>query len=405
MHLLGTAACGKRLTAGAENLVDPSRPHGHRGEKPLERSPLPRERSASRSSLRYAERVNDIALAPQEHVLASTLRALAAPKRLFPIVLLAVPILMTQGWSPSPWAYPVGLAMILSFVLIAPASYRWLFHGEALAQRTHIAFRGALYIGIAIATLGLIGYVFPRIVDMSATFLTFPSSLYVCVGLFLVGGFGLGRDIEMEVQLVRETKRSEALLREAEHAQLLAIRSHLDPHFLFNTLNAIAEWCREDGAAAETAILELSSMLRTMMEGLRTPDWELATDVKLARSLARLYAARDATRFTFEEDIDEAAMKRMVPAMITLPLVENAWKHGPARGHAGAVRLVIRAEEQATCIEVENGGAFHGPREGGEGLAMVERRLQVAFGDRAYFNMTSKSGRTLASLRLPHGDT
>ena len=336
-------------------------------------------------------------------MLASTLRALAEPKRFFPIVLLAVPILMTQGWSPSPWAYPVGLAMILSFVLIAPASYRWLFHGEAAAHRTHVVVRAALYIGIAIATLGLIGYVFPRIVDMSATFLTFPSSLYVCVGLFIVGGFGLGRDIEMEVQLAQETKRSEALLREAEHAQLLAIRSHLDPHFLFNTLNAIAEWCREDGAAAEAAILELSSMLRTMLEGLRTPDWELTRDVALARSLARLYAARDAKRFTFEEDVEEAALKRIVPAMITLPLVENAWKHGPARGHPGAVRLAIRAEEDATVIKVENGGAFKGPREGGEGLLMVERRLMAAYGARASFHMTTIEGRTVATLRLPHG--
>lgn len=347
---------------------------------------------------------NASASAPDEHVLASTLRALAAPKRFFPIVLLAVPILMTQGWSPSPWAYPVGIAMILSFVLIAPASYRWLFPMREKTPRAHVVLRGALYIIIAIGTLGLIGYVFPRIVDMSATFLTFPSSLYVCIGLFLVGGFGLGRDIEMEVQLAQETKRSETLLREAEHAQLLAIRSHLDPHFLFNTLNAIAEWCREDGAAAEAAILELSAMLRTMMEGLRTPDWELTRDVALARSLARLYAARDAKRFTFEEDIDEAAMKRTVPAMITLPLVENAWKHGPARGHAGGVRLIIRAEENATLIKVENGGAFNGPREGGEGLAMVERRLKAAFGIRAYFNMTTVEGRTVATLRLPHGD-
>ena len=335
-------------------------------------------------------------------MLASTLRALAAPKRFFPIALLAVPILMTQGWSPSPWAYPVGIAMILSFVLVAPASYRWLFHGEALAHKTHVAVRGALYIGIAIMTLGLIGYVFPRIVDMSATFLTFPSSLYVCVGLFIVGGFGLGRDIEMEEQLAQETRRAESLHREAEHAQLLAIRSHLDPHFLFNTLNAIAEWCREDGVAAERAILELSSMLRTMMEGLRTPDWELERDVSLARSLGRLYAARDEKRFVFEEDVEEAALKRRVPAMITLPLVENAWKHGPARGHAGAVRFIVRAEENATLIKVENSGAFTGPREGGEGLAMVERRLQVAYGESASFHMTTLEGRTIATLRLPH---
>ncbi len=362
------------------------------------------ERSATEASSRYAPSVNSPAQVLPTNVLASTLRALAAPKRFFPIALLAVPILMTQGWSPSPWAYPVGIAMVLSFVLIAPASFRWLFPMRGEGLRTHVVVRAALYIAIAVGTLGLIGYVFPRLVDMSASFLTFPSSLYVCMGLFIVGGFGLGRDIEMEEQLAQETRRAESLHREAEHAQLLAIRSHLDPHFLFNTLNAIAEWCREDGVAAERAILELSSMLRTMMEGLHTPDWDLERDVSLARALGRLYAARDAKRFVFEEDVDEAALKRRVPAMITLPLVENAWKHGPARGHAGAVRLLVRAEENATLIKVENGGAFTGPREGGEGLAMVERRLQVAYGGRASFHMKTHEGRTIATIRLPFGD-
>ena len=54
------------------------------------------------------------------------------------------------------------------------------------------------------------------------------------------------------------------LERAAERAQLLALRAHLDPHFLFNTLNAIAEWCRQDGEIAERAVLQLSSMLRAM---------------------------------------------------------------------------------------------------------------------------------------------
>src|SRR4030095_12586183 len=62
-------------------------------------------------------------------------------------------------------------------------------------------------------------------------------------------------------------RRRGDLGRGAERAELLALRSPLDPHFLFNTLNAIAEWCREDGEIAERAVMRLSAMLRTVLAG------------------------------------------------------------------------------------------------------------------------------------------
>jgi LytS/YehU family sensor histidine kinase len=246
-----------------------------------------------------------------------------------------------------------------------------------------------------------VGIAVPELVDLRSSFLTYDSSLLISLGLFYVGGFGLGRDIELALALERERRRTEELLREAEHAQLLAIRAHLDPHFLFNTLNAIAEFCREDGAAAEHAILELSSMLRTLMEGLRTPSWPLERDVGLARALGRLYAARDPDKFVFEEDVDSEALGREVPAMILLPAIENAWKHGPARGRRGPVRLVVRADAHETTVRIENAGSFEGRREGGEGLAMIETRLAVAFGGAARFRIASEGERTVATFVLP----
>jgi len=288
--------------------------------------------------------------------------------------------------------------MVVGFVLFAPTSYRYFFGARA---RGHLAGRIALYAVLGVSVIAAIGLGLPELVDLRSSFLTDDSSLLVSLGLYFVGGFGLGRDIELELALEREKKRSDELLREAEHAQLLAIRSHLDPHFLFNTLNAIAEWCREDGAAAERAILELSAMLRTIMEGLRTPSWPLERDVALARALGRLYAARDPQRFVFEEDVDEAALAREVPAMIVLPAIENAWKHGPARGKKGPVRVVVRALPTETVVRVENAGAFEGPREGGEGLAMIEKRLAVAYRGRASFRIETEAERTVATLTLP----
>lgn len=334
----------------------------------------------------------------RESIFASTLRALAEPRRFVPILVLAVPIVMTQAPSPSRWAFPVGILMVLGFVLFAPTSYRHFFGARAQGP---LWARLLAYSALGVSVIGAVGVGLPELVDLRSSFLTDDSSLLVSLGLYFVGGFGLGRDIEMDLALAREKRRTDALLREAEHAQLLAIRAHLDPHFLFNTLNAIAEFCREDGVAAERAILELSSMLRSMMEGLRAPSWPLERDVALARSLGRLHAARDPQRFVFEEDVDAAALSREVPAMILLPAIENAWKHGPARGHRGTVRLEVRASERETRVRITNPGAFEGPREGGEGLAMIEKRLAVAYGARASFRIGTEDGRTVASFVLP----
>jgi two-component system sensor histidine kinase AlgZ len=332
-------------------------------------------------------------------VVSSTFAGLLAPRRLVPILAVGIPIVAAQSGSASSFAIPVGASMVLGFLLIGPLTYRLLFGGE---QRAAFALRALAYIAVALAVIACLGIVVPRLVDMRASFLTYPSSLLVSLGLFLVGGFGLGHDIETEHELERGRSRARELVREAEHAQLLAMRSHLDPHFLFNTLNAIAEWCREDGAAAEQAILELASMLRTVLDGLRTPSWPVSRDMELARALGRLYAARDAKRFRFEADVDEDALAREIPAMITLPLIENAWKHGPSRGHDAPVRLSVRALPRTTVIRVENGGAFEGPRAGGEGLAMVTRRLEVAYQGHAHFEIGAEHGMTVATLFLPH---
>ncbi|MFN7702021.1 MAG: sensor histidine kinase [Deltaproteobacteria bacterium] len=333
-----------------------------------------------------------------EPVFASTLAALAAPRRFVPSLVLAIPIVLTQAPSRSRWAFPVGVLMVLGFVLYAPTSYRYFFGAGA---RGPAWLRALLYGALGVAVIVVVGVALPLVVDLRSSFLTADSSLLVSLGLYLVGGFGLGRDIELELELERERRRTDALVREAEHAQLLAIRAHLDPHVLFHTLTAIAEFCREDGAAAERAILELSAMLRTLMEGLRTPSWPLARDVVLARALARLYAARDPQKYLFEEEIDPAALGRSVPAMILLPALENAWKHGPSRGRSGPVRLVVRAGETDTRIRVENEGSFEGRREGGEGLAMIETRLAGAYGGAAQFRVETEGARTVATFVLP----
>jgi two-component system, LytTR family, sensor histidine kinase AlgZ len=288
-------------------------------------------------------------------------------------------------------------------VLVAPVSWRALFPPSLPARPTFAAPFGRLLVyGLTGAgTVLLVGWALPQRLGMGPTFMTSDASLLVSVVLFWVGGYGLGRHIDLESSLAHARVRMDRLAAEAERAQLLALRSHLDPHFLFNTLNAIAEWCREDGEVAERATLRLSDMLRTVLDGTRQPAWPLSRELELARTLLDLHRIRDPERFTVEVVAPPVLPAIRVPPMILLPLVENAAKHGPNAGHHGPIVLHVGVAGQRIVLEVDNPGRWGGERDGGEGLQQVRRRLVHAYGGRASLEVAGTGERTQARIELP----
>ncbi len=341
----------------------------------------------------------------QRSLLRSTLLALLAPRRLLPILVVAVPLVLAQDhYSVDPMAAPLGVAMCMAFFLFAPLSWRALFQGETSRRKTFTEPFGRLVV-FAVAgagTVAIVGSVIPDLLGLQPTLLTSDRSLLVSIALFLVGGYGLGRDIDLERSLNAERKRADDMTQAAEAAQLLALRNHLDPHFLFNTLNAIAEWCREDGEVAERATLQLSAMLRTIMEGTQVPAWGLDRELELVDTLFALYRIRDPERFVLEREMDDPLPRVDVPPMLLLPVVENAIKHGPAASHRGPVQLAVHASDAGWTIEVRNRGPFKGPREGGEGLGLMAKRLEHAYGDHARFTIASHDDTTVARIELPN---
>jgi two-component system sensor histidine kinase AlgZ len=340
---------------------------------------------------------------PLSRVFAETMAGLAAPRRLFPIAVVVVPVLALQRTlGDDLMALPIGMLMCAAFLLVAPTLWRYLFPlHRARAPRLVGA---AAYAAAGIGLMFGIGRVLPHALGMGSTLLTTFSGTLVSVALFWVGGWGLARDIDLEQHLQASQARAVALEREAEHAQLLALRSHFDPHFLFNTLNAIAEWCREDGLVAERAILALSSMLHAMMSALRTTHWPVARELELVDALFRMHLIRDPELFVYERHVQAGVEHSDVPPMILLPIAENAMKHGPGAGHRGGVALSVRADAATIVIDLVNPGAYQGPREGGSGLPMVEKRLVLAYGDRASFAIGADGDhrdRTRVTVRLP----
>lgn len=322
-----------------------------------------------------------------------TAEALATPRRLLPILGVALPLLASQhAFSERPWiADGLALGLLLGFWLTGPWAWR------------RFAARGGLRGGVLYAAFGLLPFagavLMTELGELPPSFLVHGLNGGVAAGLFLVGGWGLGRDIELELDLLTERARAERLRRQAEAAELLALRSSLDPHFLFNTLNAIAEWCTIDPVRAEAALLRLSALLRDILGGVRAESWPLARELGVVRDVLELHGVRDPDRFTVQWDV--AFDGGSVPPLLLLPLVENAVKYGPARGHRGPIGVRVWRDGENVCIELRNPGPPGPARDGGEGLRMVRERLRLAFGENGRFELLPDGTGTLASVRLP----
>jgi len=333
-------------------------------------------------------------------VVRSTLAALIQPKRLVPILIVCLPLLWAQAsWSRDPLALPQGILMCVLFAVGAPVGWRLLVPSDLALTTT--AVRVALYAIFGTLVVYLVGLLVPSLLGMNSTFLTTPVNLMVCLALFLVGGWGLGRDVELEGRLAQAQARALALGREAERAQLMALRSHLDPHFLFNTLNAIAEWCREDGAVAERAVLQLSAMLRTVLSGVKDSTWPIQRELELVDTLLSLHLLRDDKLFTLEKHVPADLPAIRIPPMILLPLVENAVKHGPAAGHRGTLVLQVMTHAEMLRVTISNPGSYKGPREGSDGLPTVRKRLALAYGPAATLDIHGEGDRTVVDVALP----
>jgi two-component system, LytTR family, sensor histidine kinase AlgZ len=338
-----------------------------------------------------------IGVVPEGSIVRATWRALLHPRRLLPILAVCAPLLIAQSrWSMDRFGLLIGVLFCLSFIFIAPVSYRVLFPDGL--DLSHGAVRLVLYGLVGAGVVLSVGAGIPKVFGLGYTFLTERTSLLVISALFLVGGWGLGRDIGFEQRVHR-------LQAEAERAQLLALKSHLDPHFLFNTLNAIAEWCRIDGEVAEAAVLRLSAMLRAVLEGVRAPLWPLEKELELVEMLFELHLLRDKALFSLERSLPSPLPRVQVPPMSLVSLAENAMKHGPGAGHRGVVQLSARLEPGQVVIVLENPGAFRGPRVGSEGLPSLRKQLELTWGGNAALIVEAAGAdRTRATLRIPSSE-
>ena len=202
----------------------------------------------------------------------------------------------------------------------------------------------------------------------------------------------------------RESGRREEAQREAQRMELLMLRAQLDPHFLFNSLNAIAAEIPSHPDSATEMVNELSDYLRYSLDHRKDPFVPLSAEVRAMEAYLRIQHARFGDRLKFSIDITPDAASRAVPCFLLQPLVENAVKHGLDRRGEGVLEISLAARRFADTLEirVRNSGALKtpDPSRTGVGLETLRRRLEIHYLDRHAFQLQATGLEVVAELDL-----
>jgi two-component system, LytTR family, sensor kinase len=205
---------------------------------------------------------------------------------------------------------------------------------------------------------------------------------------------------------VQDRERQLSSLREQAYgAQMRALRYQINPHFLFNTLNALAGLIEErELPNAERMVLSLSAFLRSTLALDPLQDIPLAEELDIQARYLDIERERFSDRLSVTLDVPDALRGAMVPSLILQPLVENAVKHGVGSVDR-AVRVRIRAEAvgDTLVVEVENDAPeVEYPAEGtGVGLKNVAERLAARFGTAGRLTSAKQGDVFRVTLTMP----
>jgi two-component system, LytTR family, sensor kinase len=186
-------------------------------------------------------------------------------------------------------------------------------------------------------------------------------------------------------------------------ARLHALELQIQPHFLFNTMNAITSLVRtQRNDEAVAMIAGLSELLRYTLDHAGHQRVRLEEELSVLERYLEIQRVRFPDRMTFRVDASDDARRAAVPTLILQPLAENAVRHGIApNASAGVVEVRAARRGERLCIDVFNSGVLTVAGRQGIGLSNTRERLRHLYGDGFTFDLATVSGGVMASLSIP----
>jgi two-component system LytT family sensor kinase len=209
-------------------------------------------------------------------------------------------------------------------------------------------------------------------------------------------------------RLMQKEAETARLNEQLSKAQLHTLRQQIEPHFLFNTLNAIAGLVREArNDDAVRMIAGLSDFLRRVVQNTDRQEVTLGEEMDFLQRYLDIQKVRFAERLQLSVNIPEELDSVRVPSLLLQPIVENAVKHGIAkRVHGGAIRISAVRLNGAVCISVYNDGPELAPdwlqTNSGIGISNLQTRLRKLYGDGFEFHLENRPNGVEATVSVPY---
>lgn len=195
-------------------------------------------------------------------------------------------------------------------------------------------------------------------------------------------------------------------------AQLQVLKMQLQPHFLFNTLNAISALLHKDAESADIMIARLGELLRSTLENVGNQEIPLRQELEFIQPYLEIEKARLGERLQVDMHIDPEAMDAAVPNLVLQPIVENAIRHGIAPYvQKGRIDIRARRENGILRMEVEDNGPGLSLEQQinfrpGVGITNTRARLQQLYGPDHHFEMKNGATKGLTvTLLIPARDS
>jgi two-component sensor histidine kinase len=194
-----------------------------------------------------------------------------------------------------------------------------------------------------------------------------------------------------------------SLEKTVKELELKTIKSHINPHFIFNSLNSIRALVDENPKRARTAITELSNILRSSLHVEKMETVPLEKELDIVKDYLGLEQMRFEERLKVEWDIDEETLGQPIPPMMLQTLVENAIKHGISkRINGGIIKIISRFTDKNFELIVQNTGSLEVKTNEGFGFTSTRDRLKFLCNGNAYFKVEEiESGKVQSKIVMP----
>ena len=184
-------------------------------------------------------------------------------------------------------------------------------------------------------------------------------------------------------------------------SELKNLRSQLNPHFLFNSLNSIRALITEEPEKAKVSITTLSNLLRQSLLLGRENTVSLERELELAKNYLELEKIRFEERLNIEWELSPDLTSFEIPPFTLQMMVENAIKHGISNlRDGGLVRVITEEIDGIIKIEVGNSGSLETGIDLGVGIENIKQRLALQYGQGAEFTLTEKEGFVHAIMKF-----